>query len=168
MLVMGLGSLGTLGIFALMLLINSDVIGRAVFNSPVPGVPEMVQMGVVAVVYLQLAQALAGGRFTRSDPIYVRILRRYPRFGRVLSAAFNLTGAALMGLILSGEVPRLIGAITQGEYIGHRGVFVAPRWPVELTIVLGCAVTAVQFLLMAWRDLRGIRSGIPLQVSSEY
>jgi len=155
-LVMGLGALGTLGIFALMLLINSDVIGRALFNSPVPGVPEMVQMGVVAIVYLQLGQALAGGRFTRSDPFYARIVRRYPRFGCALSAAFHLTGAVLMGLILAGEVPRLIEAVSQGEYFGHRGVFVAPRWPVELAIVLGCAVTAAQFLVMAWRDLRGM------------
>lgn len=156
MLVMGLGALGTLGIFALMLLINGDVIGRVLFNSPVPGVPEMVQMGVVAIVYLQLGQALASGRFTRSDPFYARIARRYPRVGCALSSVFHLTGAALMSLILAGEVPRLIEAVTQGEYFGHRGVFVAPRWPVELAIVLGCAVTAAQFLLMAWRDLRGI------------
>lgn len=159
MLVMGLGALGTLGILALMLLINSDVLGRALFNAPVPGVPEMVQMGVVAIVYLQLGQALAGGRFTRSDPFYARIARRYPRFGRALGTVFNLTGAVLMSLILAGEVPRLIAAVIQGEYFGHRGVFVAPRWPVELAIVLGCAVTAAQFLVMAWRDLRGMRGG---------
>lgn len=166
MLVIGLGALGTLGIFILMVLINTDVVGRALFNSPVPGVPEMVRMGVVMVVFLQVGQSLAGGRFTRSDAIYSRILARNPRLGRAFGALFNLTGAVLMGLILAGEMPRFIDAIVQGQYVGHRGVFVAPRWPVDLTIVLGCAVSAVQFLLMAWSDLRGIRGAARLSSTS--
>lgn len=153
--VVGLGALGTVGIFLLMVLINADVLGRAVFDRPLPGVPEIVQMAVVAIVFLQVSQALAGGRFTRSPVVHSAIVARAPRLGRALGALFNLTGAVLMGMILTGEVPRLWEAIVQHEYFGHRGVFVAPRWPVDLTVVVGCAICAVQFLLMAWDDLLG-------------
>ena len=60
-------------------------------------------------------------------------------------------------LILYGAAPRFSEALTQGYYVGHRGVFVAPRWPVDLAIVIGCAVTSLQFLVMAWREFRGLR-----------
>ena len=54
---MGLNVLGTLLIVALMILINSDVIGRQVFLSPISGVPEMVSLSIVAIVFLQVGQA---------------------------------------------------------------------------------------------------------------
>jgi TRAP-type mannitol/chloroaromatic compound transport system permease small subunit len=154
-LVVGLGALGTVGIFLLMVLIDTDVISRALFDAPVPGVPEIVQIMVVAIVFLQVTQSLAGGRFTRSPVIHSIIVARSPHLGRVLGMLFHLTGAALMGLILAGEIPRFIDAVVQGQYFGHRGVFVVPRWPLDLTVALGSLVCAMQFLLMAWRELRG-------------
>lgn len=161
-LVVVLGSIGTVWIFALMVLINTDIFGRALFNSPVPGVPEMVQMSIVAIVFLQIAHALAAGRFTRSEAIYSRLMERAPRVGHVLGVLFNLTGAALMSLILYGTIPRFVDAVAQGYYFGHRGVFTAPRWPIELIIIIGCAVTAVQFLVLTWRDLRDLRGNASL------
>lgn len=160
-LVLGMGALGTIGIFLLMVLINTDVISRALFDAPLPGVPEIVQITVVAIVFLQVSQSLAGGRFTRSPVIHSIISARKPRLGRLLGILFNLTGAALMGLIVAAEIPRLIEAISQGQYFGHRGVFVVPRWPLDLAVALGSLVCAVQFVIMAWRDFRGTADTFP-------
>ena len=44
--------LGTGLILLLVLLINSDVVGRALFGAPVSGVPEMVSLSIVAIVFL--------------------------------------------------------------------------------------------------------------------
>ena len=42
---------GTLLILALLVLINTDIVGRAFFNTPVSGVPEMVRLSIVAIVF---------------------------------------------------------------------------------------------------------------------
>ena len=41
-----------------MVLINSDVIGRNLFNAPILGVPEMTSLSIVGIVFLQLADTL--------------------------------------------------------------------------------------------------------------
>lgn len=160
-LVLGMGALGTIGIFFLMVLINTDVVSRALFDAPLPGVPEIVQVTVVAIVFLQVTQSLAGGRFTRSPVIHSIIIAHRPRLGRLLTLLFHLTGAALMGLIVAAEIPRVVDALAQGQYFGNRGVFVLPRWPLDLTVALGSLVCAVQFLVMAWRDFRGTGGDMP-------
>ena len=60
-------SLSTVWIFALIFLINADIVGRALFNSPVKGVPELVALSIVGIVYLELATTLRANRFVRSE-----------------------------------------------------------------------------------------------------
>ena len=52
-----LSSLGTAWIFLLMLVITVDVVGRTAFTSPLPGVPELVSISIVGIVFLSLPQA---------------------------------------------------------------------------------------------------------------
>ena len=54
----GLNGLGTAWIFVMMVLINADVIGRAVFNAPIRGVPLIISLSIIAIVFLQLHDAL--------------------------------------------------------------------------------------------------------------
>ena len=82
---MGLNVIGTLLILALMILINSDIIGREVFLSPVSGVPEMVSMSIVAIVFLQVGQAFRMGRFTRTDALIDALERSVPRVRALLA-----------------------------------------------------------------------------------
>ena len=49
-----------------MVLINIDVFSRYLFNAPVTGVPLVITLSIIAIVFLQLAAALRGGRVTRS------------------------------------------------------------------------------------------------------
>ena len=62
LLLSGLNSVGTLWIFGLMVVICLDVIGRTAFNSPLPGVLELVRLsiGIEAAgdIIDDLAQAL--------------------------------------------------------------------------------------------------------------
>ena len=58
--------LGTLGIFAIMVLIVVDVSMRSIFSQPLIGIPEIVRTGIVSIVFLQAAHTLAVGRFTVS------------------------------------------------------------------------------------------------------
>ncbi len=143
----GLSSLGTLWILGLMVLINLDVGARYLFNAPINGVTELVELSIVGIVFLQLGAAVRANRITRSDGLYSRLLMRRPALGHALGLAFDLSGALFVGLILYGGVPRLIEAYQHGYFAGNEGLFVFPLWPVRLILVVGCFVVAVQFLI---------------------
>jgi TRAP-type mannitol/chloroaromatic compound transport system permease small subunit len=151
-----LNAVGTAWIFVLMVLINADIFGREAFDAPVRGVTEIVSMSIVAIVFLQLAHTLWAGRVTRSDALITRLIRRLPRLGYALQALYHLTGAVLFAIIFQASLPYFTKALEIDEYVGAAGDFTAPVWPVKLIILVGCAATAVQFLLLAWRDARRV------------
>lgn len=151
----GMNAIGTLWIFLLMLLVNSDVLGRVLFNHPIDGVNEMIELSIVGIVFLQLGDATRAGRLTRSDGLFFLLLERRPAIGHALGAIFDLLGAVFMGLILWGSWPRLVEAWRDNQYTGNIGVFTAPTWPIKAIIVVGTLVTLLQFLAFARRHLRG-------------
>ena len=148
-----LNAIGSLWIFGLMVLINSEIVGRTLFNAPIQGIPEMIELSIVGIVFLQLGDATRSGRLTRSTGCIALIHGRFPRVGRSLGAAFDLLGALFMALILYGSVPLLIESIERGHYAGNIGVFTAPIWPVKTIILIGCVVTLLQFVVFAWRHI---------------
>jgi len=157
-LVSGMNALGTAWICILMVLINADAFGRTLFAAPIDGVIEMVELSLVGIVFLQLADATRRGRLTRSDGFFNLVAMRKPHIGRYMGAAFDLLGAVFMAIIVYGSVPLLMDSIRHDYYVGNEGVFTAPVWPVKTIIVIGCAVTLLQFLVFVWRYLAGGRS----------
>ena len=147
----GLNVLGSLLIVALMVLVGLDVLGRNLANAPIKGVPEIVTLSIVAIVFLQIPQALRMGRMTRSDAVLGMITRRSPKIGRAFETLFDLAGALVIGLIVWSTWPLLVRAWSRGDFIGAIGEFTAPTWPVKAIIVLGGATLIAQFLLNIWR-----------------
>lgn len=153
-----LNALGTVWIIALMVLINTDVLGRNLFKAPVRGVTELVALSIVGIVFLQLADTLHSGRFTRADVLLDRLKRHRPAFAARLQALFHLVGAGLMGVILWAAWRPLVESIRIREYVGAIGDFTAPVWPVRLIMLVGLSATLVTFVLLAWADLRRARA----------
>lgn len=151
--VSNLNSIGSVWIFVLTLLINADAFGRKLFHSPIDGVNEIVELSIVGIVFLQLGDATRKGRLPRSDGLFNMIGRRWPNFGRFHAALFDFLGAVFMGLILYGSVPLFIESWESDFYVGVEGLFTAPVWPIKLIIVIGCAVTLLQFLVFVRRHL---------------
>lgn len=150
----GLNALGTLMIIGLMVLINTDIAGRTGFDAPVRGVTELVSLSIVGIVFLQLADTLRCGRFTRADMLLDRLKRERPVLAARLQALYHLLGALLMLVILWAAWPSLIDSIRTREYVGALGDFTAPVWPVRLMMLVGLSVTAFTFLLLAGMDLK--------------
>lgn len=142
-----LNVLGTLLIVAVMLLVNADVIGRVFFGAPVSGVPEMVSMSIVAIVFLQVAQAFRKGRLTRTEAVLGFFEKRTPRFRQVLEVVFSLAAIALIWQLFWASQPLFMKAWIRGTYEGTVGDFTAPIWPVKLIILIGCAALLVQLIL---------------------
>jgi TRAP-type C4-dicarboxylate transport system permease small subunit len=155
-LVVGLNAIGTAWIFLLMLIVNVDVIARFVFNAPIQGVTEIVELSIVGIVFLQISDAVRRGRLTRSDGLYNRFAAKHPRAGRVAAILFDLLGAAFFIALLFGAVPRLIEAWDRGYFAGNVGLFIVPVWPIRLILVVGCAVVTIQFLVLAARHVAEI------------
>ena len=152
--------LGTLGILGIMLLIVVDVIGRRAFGAPLAGVPEMVAMSILAIVFLQIANTLSRGKLTRSDAFLGLFVRRWPRAGAMMDALLHVAGAALVWVLITAFYPLFLRSYGRNEMVGAVGQFLAPIWPVHLIVLIGsgllCAVFVVRALALAIRALRGV------------
>jgi TRAP-type mannitol/chloroaromatic compound transport system permease small subunit len=146
---LGFNHAGTLLIVAAMLLVVSDVIGRGM-GSPVRGVPEMVGASIVAIVFLQIANALRAGRMIRSDSMLHWLGRRQPRTAHLIEALFAVTGASFFAAILYAAIPLVREAVNAGTFIGVSGYFTMPIWPVKSVVVIGCLLAILQYLRLAW------------------
>ena len=154
-----MNSIGTAWVFVLLVIINLDIVGRALFNHPVRGVPEIVALSIVACVFLQIAHTIRVGRLTRSDILLDWLQRRCPAARHFLEGLYCLVGAGLMGILFKSSLPMFVKAWRIGEYVGAEGDFMAPVWPVRLIILAGCAAGAVQFALMAAASFRDMGGG---------
>ena len=151
--VSGLNSLGSLWIVVLMAVIIVDIVGRTAFSMPLRGVPELVKLSIVGIVFIQLGHTLRSGRMTRSDGL-LRISRtRLPRLSHAMTLVFNLVGAGLFLLVFHASYPFFVEAWSTGEYVGIQGYVSYQVWPVRLIILIGCAIAAIQYCLFAWRDV---------------
>ncbi len=152
-----MNALGTLWILALMLLINADVLGRNLLSAPVRGVPELVSMSIVGIVFLQLADTLRVGRFTRADVLLERLQRSRPVAADALHATFHAVGALLLGIILWASWAPLVDSVRSREYVGAVGDFQAPVWPIRLITLIGLGMTTLCYLLLMGRDLQRLQ-----------
>lgn len=152
---------GSVWILALMVLINIDVIGRGLLGRPLRGVPEIVGLSIVGIVFLQLAYASGSGRLTRSEALLETLRGTTPRLAHVLDSGFHLLGAMMFAIIAYISLPLFLRSWHGSDYIGVVGYFTAPTWPVKLIIVVGAACAALEFLRRAWSDLRSAISTGP-------
>ena len=149
----GLNAIGTAWIFAIMVAINTDVFSRFLFDAPVSGVPLVIELSIVVIVFVQLAAALRGGRMTRSDVLIARLLTARPMLGRTLQAVYHFGGAVLMAAIFYYVLPLFEKTLRRGTYAGLEADFTLLVWPFKLLVLIGAGFCAFQFLRACWADL---------------
>jgi TRAP-type C4-dicarboxylate transport system permease small subunit len=151
----GLNAVGTVWVAAITLLVCADILGRLLFSFPITGVPEIVKVSIVAIVWLQIPHTLKIGGHLRSDVV----LRRLSGRGRSILDLFAYAlGALVFGLLVFSGWDTMILAWQIGEFEGELPVRV-PTYPLRSIVLLGAALTCLQFLLMAaeviWRMSTG-------------
>ncbi len=150
---------GSLWIFLLMIMLSADVFSRAVFNAPINGVPLLVELSILVIVFMQLAAAIRSGRLTRSEILLANLLEKRPTLGLTLQAAFDVLGLFVMGLLFYYTVPTFIKVVERSTFVGVEGDFALPSWPFKLLILIGAAFCAIQFVrsfLSGVRDLKAL------------
>ncbi len=146
---MALNVIGTLLILAIMILVNADVLGRGFLGAPISGVPEMVSMSIVAIVFLQVAQTFRMGKLTRSEAFLGVLQKRTPRLRALLELVFCLAALGIMLQLFRASVPLFSKSWVRNTFEGTIGDFTAPVWPVKLIILIGCAMLITQLLIAA-------------------
>ncbi|ADZ70899.1 TRAP transporter small permease subunit [Polymorphum gilvum] len=159
LLVDGLAALGTLMIGVLMAIICADVVARNLMGASLPLVSELGALTLVMIVYLQLATTVRHDRLARTELFFTGFRERLPRAGAVLACLFDLTGAVALAAIAWSTVGIIERDLSSGQFIGVTGVMTLPTWPFRALIILGMSVSAVQFLVMAAKNLRAAARG---------
>jgi TRAP-type mannitol/chloroaromatic compound transport system permease small subunit len=151
-LVDGLNAIGSIVIGAVMLLICADVLLRNLAKNPIPGVAELVASSIIVIVFLQLPATLRHNRMSRADLFIDPLLERRPAVGKRLRAVFSIFGIFACGIIAYASWPTLLRAFNGDEFLGVEGMFTFPVWPMRAVVVLGAAIAALQYLLLAIKD----------------
>lgn len=150
---------GTILIIVMAIAVNADIIGREVFNRPIPGVTEFLGLAIVAVVFLQMSNTLREDRHVKNDLIMAWVGTRWPRVARFFYGLFHLIGALLMSLIVWYVVPIFRENYVGGYYKGTPGLVEIPVWPFLLVVLIGAAAVAIQYLLLARREFLRLIGG---------
>jgi TRAP-type C4-dicarboxylate transport system permease small subunit len=132
-------------IFLLGFLVCADVFGRALFNSPVKGTPEMVSMSIVIICFLLAGYSVQSGGMIYTDVVVGAFGVRGRGFAQLLSAVL---GILFFGLIVWGSYEPMLHAITSGEYEGE-GALRVPVWPARSIVVVGAALVVVSYAMLA-------------------
>ena len=135
-------------ILMIAVLIIVDVLGRALFSSPLQGATEIIRNSVVAITFLQLPLAILSGSMLRTELIS-EFLGENGR--RILRTLAYLLGLALFALIVYADWRPAMLAYRIGEYEGE-GALRVPVWPVHIILLGTTAMCAVSYLIMIWLD----------------
>ena len=147
---------GTALILFLMAVMLIDIGGRLAFNRPLAGVPEMVAMAIVAIVFLQLPHAVASGAMIRTDVLLVFLETSRPRAAAAPEAVSALVGAGVFAMIAHASWRFLARAWVNEDTYGTQGLFEFPHWPLRAVIVAGAIWTTAEFLRLAIAKARRI------------
>ena len=143
-------------------IVCADVIGRVVFNSPLKGTPEMVSTAIVIICFMQAPYAIRSGGMISVDFIVQHLS---PRWQSGLACFGAVLGAAFFGFILWGAFDPAMHAWSAGEFEGE-GALRVPVWPARFTIVVGVALAALNYVLLAIQNFNAAMAGMTPQGAS--
>ena len=144
-------------IFLLGFLVCADVIGRAFFNSPVKGTPEIVSMSIVIICFLLAGYSVQSNSMISTDVFSGMFGVRGLGGAQVLSSIFGLI---FFGLVVWGSYEPMIYSFTSGEYEGE-GALRVPTWPAKVIVLAGSVLVVVSYVLYGLRGLQALITGRP-------
>lgn len=141
---------GCAALLAMGALVTGSVIGRGLFNTPIPDDLLMIGLLMVCVIILPLGYVERGdGHITVtviSDRLPRAVQTALKIAGRLIFAAFLGT----MGVILARKIS---SELEQGLY--YDGQLDVPTWPMKAVFAFGVAVFVLRLAINIVRDLRG-------------
>ncbi|MCX7298416.1 MAG: TRAP transporter small permease [Hyphomicrobiales bacterium] len=142
-------------IFLLGFIVCADVLGRAIFNAPVKGTPEIVSMSIVIICFLLAGYSVQSGGMIYTDVVSGAFGVRGLAFAQLLSATL---GIVFFALIVWGSYEPMLHAVASGEYEGE-GALRVPVWPARTVVVLGSILVVTSYALHGLRAINALITG---------
>ncbi len=142
-------------IFLLGFLVCADVFGRAIFNSPVKGTPEIVSMSIVIICFLLAGYAVQSGSMIYTDVFAAMFGVRGRAFAQLFSAVL---GILFFGLIVWGSYEPTLYAWASGEYEGE-GALRVPALPARIIVLVGAALVVISYCYHGVHATRALVTG---------
>jgi TRAP-type C4-dicarboxylate transport system permease small subunit len=133
----------------LMVIIMIDIVGRAIFNIPLTGTPELVVASIVIIAFLQLS-------YVQLIDEHLKVTIFYDKFPVKVKLFFK-TANYILGIIVfvfmvKSSYGFLLKSLASGEFEGE-GALTLPMWPVRFTIFF-CSILMI--LIQARQVFQGI------------
>jgi TRAP-type mannitol/chloroaromatic compound transport system permease small subunit len=149
--------LGTLGVAALVVLVDTDVISRLTMRHPVAGVPELAALSIVCVVFLQAPWALAAQRMVRTEFMFGVVGRWGPRAVAYFEGFLAVLGGLLFAAVANAVYPVLLRHLRTGDTYGDPQVFQIAKWPTTTIVLVSSILLAIIYFSQAWAWFRHAR-----------
>ena len=135
-----MNSIGSVFLVAMMIITTVDVIGRYIFNRPIPGANEIAEFIQVTVVYCGVAYTALKKGHVAVDVLFNRLSQRSQDF---LFSFTSLVGTALFALIAWQSVVQslVFKAATRSS-----PVLEIPLWPCVLLVAFGSGILSLVLL----------------------
>lgn len=159
------GVISGLAVLVLMFLAVVSVGGRNLFNMPLPGYVDWIQMAMPLIAFLGISYAQRDGGHIRMDILIGRLK------GRALWAAEFVTTLAtliLIALLVWGSWAHFQRSFDWGAPMWSRDSTIdiaLPLWPAKILVPIAFSVMAVRLVLQLWGYLRAFVSGAELPVA---
>ncbi|QBY00307.1 TRAP transporter small permease [Rhodophyticola sp. CCM32] len=154
-----LNLIGGLVIFLLVLMAVSNVFGRKLFNTPVPGYVDWTQQLMAAFAFLGLAYCQREGGHIRMDIVVTRLHGRILWFAEWLSTLFMLI---LTTALIYGAWFHFLRSfdLNAPNFSRDSSIDIGlPLWPAKLIVPIALVVLWLRLVLQLWGYWRALRSG---------
>lgn len=145
-------------IMFLMLFAAAEIVGRYLFNHPIPGHVEIVELIMAAVVFLGIAYTQRVGGHIRMELFITRVLR-----GRSYHIAEALT--LILSLLAFSIITVASFRFALDAYdIGDTTTYILwPTWPSKLCIPIGSFMLCLRFLLQLIQHIAQAVVGVEIR-----
>lgn len=142
-------------LFALMILVVTDVILRYLFNMPISGVPEILRNAMVVMFFLQLPYGTSEKRHVKTTLLNDRVS---PKVCDFIEAFSFLMGSIIFLIIVTGSYSPMIKDFIVGEYEGEGSIRI-PVFPIRLILTIGATFTFYHFTRLMIVDFKNVIFG---------
>jgi len=149
-----------LAVFLLMFLTVAEVLGRRLFNAPVPGTIDIIEVWMVLFAFLGAAYCQRDGSHVRMDLIVMKLRGR-------LKWAIEGLAVGLAFLFICVIVWKSFGHFVRAWELGDSTIDTQIQlWPSKLIVPIALTVLALRLALQFWGYVRLFRApdAVPLAV----
>ena len=149
----GLTLVGGLFILAVMLLSVANILGRKLFNIPVPGFIDWMVQAVPIIAFLGISYCQRLGSHIRMDLLVSKLKRRALWFFELISV---IVMGALVLVLIYGSWNHAERAIMLGDSTIDINL---PTWPAKLLVPVMLVMLFARLILQAWAYWHALAKG---------